>query len=101
MKTLKPILITVCLSILCGIGCSRSEMTKDKAETLFNKVGGTDEINKEAKIIFDQFGTNISTVIYGNSLTNFPAISSLAGSVFLQTNSGWSTCIEIPFGSHS
>ena len=75
-------------------------MTKDKAAALFNKVGGADEISEEAKAVFDHFGTNVSTVIYGKSLTNFLAISSLGSSVFLQTNSGWSPCIEIPFGSH-
>jgi hypothetical protein len=75
-------------------------MTKEKAEALFNKVGGVDEINKEGRALFDHYGTNVSTVIYVISLTNFPAISLLARSVFLQTNPGWSAHIGIPFGSH-
>jgi hypothetical protein len=75
-------------------------MTKTQISEMFDKVGGVDKINQEAKIIFNHYGTNISIVIYGQQLTNFPAISSLSSSVFLQTNSGWSTHIEIPFGSH-
>jgi hypothetical protein len=99
MKTLRQISTAVCLGILCGLGCGRSEMTKDKAEALFNEVGGAREIDREAKAIFDHLGTNVSTAIYGESLTKFLAISSLASSVFLQTNPGWSTHIEMPFGS--
>jgi hypothetical protein len=97
MKVLKLISSAI---VLCGLGCSRSEMTKAQVSEMFDKAGGGDKINQEAKIIFDQYGTNISTVIYGQQLTNFPAISLLSSSVYLQTNSGWSTCVEIPFGSH-
>ncbi len=51
---------------------------------MFDKAGGVDKINQEAKIIFSEFGTNISTVIYGQELTNFPAISSIVSSVFFK-----------------
>jgi len=75
-------------------------MTTAQAKKMFEKAGGLEKVNQEAKVIFDLFGTNESTVIYGQSLTNFPAISSLGSPIFLQTNSGWSTHIEIPFGNH-
>ncbi|MGA2028722.1 MAG: hypothetical protein ABSG87_01425 [Verrucomicrobiota bacterium] len=97
---MKLISSAICMGIVCGLGCGRSEMTKAQVSEMFDKAGGADKINQEAKIIFNHYGTNISTVIYGQQLTNFPAISSLSSSVFLQTNSGWSTCIEIPIGSH-
>jgi hypothetical protein len=100
MKILKPTFILVCIGILCGFGCGRPEMTTAQASKLFENAGGLEKVNQEAKIIFERYGTNVSTVIYGQSLTNFPAISSLCSSVFLQTNSGSSTHIEIPFGTH-
>jgi hypothetical protein len=101
MKILKPISIIVCLNILCGFGCGRSEMTKTQVAGMFDKVGGVDKVNQEAKIIFDRFGTNESKVIFGADLTNFPAISSLGKPIFLQNNfSNWSAHVEIPFGTH-
>jgi len=101
MKILKPTFILVCIGIFCGFGCGRPEMTTTQANKLFENAGGLEKINQEAQIIFKSYRTNVATVIYGQSLTNFPAISSFGGSIFFQTNnSGWSTHIEIPFGTH-
>ena len=100
----KPILIGVvmiCLGLFCELGCMRSEMTNAQVTEMFDKAGGVDKVNREAKIIFDRFGTNESKVIFGSDLTNFPAISSLGKPFFLQNNfSNWSAHIEIPFGTH-
>jgi hypothetical protein len=100
----KPILIRVviiCLGLFCELGCVRSEMTNAQAVEMFDKAGGVDKVNQEAKIIFDRFGTNESKVIFGSDLTNYPAISSLGKPFFLQNNfSNWSAHIEIPFGTH-
>ena len=100
----KPIIIGVaiiCLGLFCELGCMRSEMTHAQIAEMFDKAGGVDKVNQEAKIIFDRFGTNESKEVFGSDLTNFPAMSSLGKPFFLQNNiSNWSACIEIPFGTH-
>jgi hypothetical protein len=53
------------------------DMTKEKAQQLFETVGGVDEVNRETKVLFDQLGTNEWTFLYPQDLTNSPAISSL------------------------
>jgi hypothetical protein len=53
------------------------EMTPEKAQKLFETVGGVNEIDREAKMLFDQLGTNDWTFLFPQGLTNTPAISSL------------------------
>jgi hypothetical protein len=53
------------------------EMTQEKAQRLFETVGGVNEVNREAKVLFNQLGTNEWTFLYPQDLTNSPAISSL------------------------
>jgi hypothetical protein len=90
-----------CTGFIYYSGCGRSEMTSAQVTEMFDKAGGVDKANQEAKIIFGRFGTNESKVIFGSDLTNFPAISSLGKPLFLQNNSSnWSAHIEIPFGPH-
>jgi len=103
MKILNLISITVCLVFLCGLGCGRSEATKAQAMEMFDKAGGVDKVNQEAKILFERLGTNESKEIFGSDLTSFPVISSLGKPFFLQNKNnppGWSAHIEILFGSH-
>jgi hypothetical protein len=91
------------MGVICNLGCGRSEMTSAQVTEMFDKAGGVDKVNQEAKIIFDRFGTNESKNIYGSELTNFPAISSLGETVFFQNKNnppGWSAHIGIPFGTH-
>jgi len=71
---------------------------------MFDEAGGVDKVNQEAKILFERFGTNETMEIYGPSLTNFPALSTLGRPLFLKNQNkppGWSTHIDIPFGSQS
>jgi hypothetical protein len=84
MKTAKAIVflgVIICLGILCGLGCGRSEMTKTRAIEMFDKVGGVDKVNQEAKVIFDRFGTNNPDFLSESDLKDFPAISALGNSV--------------------
>jgi hypothetical protein len=99
MKTLKPILIIICLVILCGPGCGRSVMTNDQVMARFEKAGGVDAVNKEAEVIFSVFGSNGAIFLqdhgvsalrdYPEIITNhpevksFPAIFSLGDFVML------------------
>jgi hypothetical protein len=53
------------------------EMTVEKAQKLFEKVGGVNEINREARMLFDKLGTNDWAFLLPEDLTNTPAISSL------------------------
>jgi hypothetical protein len=53
------------------------EMTPEKAQKLFETVGGINEVNREAKILFDRLGTNNWTFLSPQDLTNSPSISSL------------------------
>ena len=53
------------------------EMTPEKAQKFFETVGGVNEVNREAKLLFKQLGTNDLMVLFPQDLTNAPAISSL------------------------
>jgi hypothetical protein len=53
------------------------EMTPEKAQKFFETVGGVNEVNREAKLLFNQLGTNDLMFLYPQDLTNAPAISSL------------------------
>jgi hypothetical protein len=50
------------------------EMTPEKAQKLFERAGGIDEVNREAKALFDKLGTNDWTFLYPEDLTKSPAI---------------------------
>jgi hypothetical protein len=50
------------------------EMTPEKAQKLFEIAGGIDEVNREAKALFDKLGTNDWTFLYPEDLTNSPAV---------------------------
>jgi len=114
MNALKPILIAVCLGVLCELGCGRSE---SETKALFDKVGGVAEVNKEAKIIFEIFGTNEVYGLQGfgkpmlgyypEVMTNhpdikdFPALFALGKSVMLLGGATNQTAlIKINFGTH-
>jgi hypothetical protein len=53
------------------------EMTPEKAQKLFETVGGINEVNQEARILFDKLGTNDWAFLFPQDLTNAPAIFSL------------------------
>jgi hypothetical protein len=53
------------------------DMTPEKAQRLFETVGGIYEVDREARVLFDQLGTNDWTFLYSQDLTNSPAIASL------------------------
>src|ERR1019366_3912030 len=87
------------------------EMTKEKAQKLFETVGGVNEVNREAKVLFDQLGTNEWTFLYLQDLTNSPAISSMysickkySGREYSGTSVGIfpdnGRHMEIKFGNH-
>jgi hypothetical protein len=87
------------------------EMTPEKAQKLFETVGGVNEVNREASMLFDQLGTNEWTFLFPQDLTNAPAISSLCSickNYSGRDYSGTSVAIfpengrhiEIKFGNH-
>jgi hypothetical protein len=87
------------------------EMTKEKAQKLFETVGGVNEVNREARVLFDQLGTNDWTFLFPQDLTNAPAISSqysICKNYSGREYSGTSVAIfpengryiEIKFGNH-
>lgn len=86
-------------------------MTPEKAQKLFESVGGLNEVNREAKMLFDRFGTNDGKFLYPENLTNTPAISSLYticekysgkkyGGTSMTIYSANSRRLEIKFGNH-
>jgi len=85
----------ICLGLFCELGCMRSEMTNAQVAEMFDKAGGVDKVNEEAKIIFERLGTNESKEIFGSDLTNFPVISSLGKPFFLQNKN------NPPAGQHT
>ena len=87
------------------------EMTPEKAQKLFETVGGINEVNREAKTLLNQPRMNDWTFLDPQDLTNSPAISSLFSlcenysgedysgtSVAISPDSG--RHIEIKFGNH-
>jgi hypothetical protein len=81
----------------------RSEMTNAQVTEMFDKAGGVDKVNREAKIIFDRFGTNNPDFLSESDLKDFPAISALGNSVgtFLQpTVVTFHQSIKIDFPPH-
>lgn len=101
---MKPPMVMAILLVLIFLGltgCSPSKMTQEQALEMFAKAGGIQRVNQEAKIIFDRFGTNESTELFGLALTNYPTLSALGKPLFIQAGTnGYSSRIEIPFGSH-
>lgn len=86
-------------------------MTPEKAQMLFESVGGLNEVNREAKMLFDRFGTNDGKFLYPENLTNTPAISSLYsicesysgkkyGGTSIAIYSANGRRLEIKFGNH-
>jgi hypothetical protein len=87
------------------------DMTPEKAQRLFETVGGVNEVNREARVLFDQLGTNDWTFLFPQDLTNAPVISSLYSTCEIysgQKYSGTSLAIfpedgrhiEMKFGNH-
>jgi hypothetical protein len=114
MKALMPMSLVLFVGVFCGLGCGRSE---SETRALFDKVGGVAEINKEAKTIFEMFGTNEVRILqegglsalsyYPEAMTNhpdikgFPAIFALGKSVMLLGGATNQTVmININFGTH-
>ena len=52
-------------------------MTPEKAQKLFERVGGVNEINREASALLNQWGGNNSKFLDESELTKAPAIYSL------------------------
>ena len=87
------------------------EMTQEKAQKLFETVGGIDAVNREARILFDRFATNDWRFLDSKDLAKTPAISSLysicenySGKTYSGTSMTFDPQdgrrIEIKFGNH-
>lgn len=87
------------------------EMTPDKAQKLFQSVGGITKVNQEAGTLFDQMGTKDWRFLDAKDLTNCPAISALysicenySGENYSGTSATFypdsGRYIEIKFGNH-
>ncbi len=53
------------------------EMTPEKAQKLFERAGGVNEINREASALLNQWGGDNFKILYESELTKSPAIYSL------------------------
>ena len=81
-SALKIISVFVCIVIVLvsanGLGFLwHPKMTAGKVLKRIDKAGGLNELNQEARIIFDRFGTNEWRFLYEDDLKNCPAISAL------------------------
>ncbi len=119
MKISKATLIFVmltCLGVLCESGCSPPKMTKSQIMEMFDKAGGVEKVNAEAKVVFEIFSTNEVYVLQDYhvphlqdypeikshpEITNFPAIFALGDVVMVQRGLPPSVPeIYIRFGVH-
>lgn len=87
------------------------EMTQEKAQKFFETVGGVDTVNREARVLFDRFGTNEWKFLFAEDLKDTPAISTLRskcenysgkkyGGTGMEISSEGGTHIQISFGNH-
>jgi len=94
--------VIILLGIALGPGCSRREVTATEVAEMFERVGGVEKVSKEARAIFDRFGTNEFRFIYDQDLREFPAIAALGNSVGIYPKaSGVPANIRIRFGPHA
>jgi hypothetical protein len=123
MKVLRIILISFSLLVILAIGGilflnRHAVITYDQVMARFEKAGGVDEVNKEAEIIFNIFGTNDVFVLqeFGiphlndcpemkkyPEIKNFPAIFALGDVVMVQGGSLNNAAPEIyvRYGKHN
>lgn len=73
--------VSICLIItfmaLLAAGGRPTTMTKEKALTLFAKVGGVNKANQEANTFFKKVGTNEPSFFLEVNRTNYPALCGL------------------------
>ncbi len=50
------------------------EMTPEKVQKLFTAAGGIEEVDREARGLFDKFGAKDGTFLYPEDLSNAPAV---------------------------
>jgi hypothetical protein len=97
---LLPVFAATALCITLGTGCG-AKPSQAQVIDMFQKAGGIEVVNRESAQLFQRFGTNDSRVIYGSELTNYPKLSSIGKTLFLQMSTSDSSArIEIPIGSH-
>jgi hypothetical protein len=109
-RAVKIISVFVCIVIILvlanGLGFLwHPKMTARTVLKRIDKVGGLNELNQEAKIIFDRYGTNEWKFLNESDLKDFPAISALGNSVGIFPESADDptkvpTHIRIRYGSH-
>jgi hypothetical protein len=109
-SVLKIISVFICIVIVLVLADTlgflwHPKMNAEKMLKRVDNVGGLNELNQEAKIIFDRFGTNEWKCLDESDLKNFPAISALGNSVGIFPESAddptkVSTHIRIRYGSH-
>jgi hypothetical protein len=76
-----------------------AEMTPEKAQKLFETVGGVNEVNREAKVLFDQLGTNVPAISSLYSICkNYSGKDYSGTSMAIFPENG--RHIEIKFGNH-
>lgn len=93
----------IAIGFLYDLGCRSPETKKKRAMELFEKVGGVDKINHEARNIFDQFIVHSKEAKFlGESdLKAAPAISMIGSSVGTYPQSSeFPAHIRIRYGSH-
>jgi hypothetical protein len=120
MKTiLKTLVVLIGLYVLLVVSLnvysyfqkrSVPEMTPEKAQKLFETAGRINEVNREAKVLLNKFGTNDWAFLHSQDLTNLPAILSLYNSLENYSGSAYGPFvaifpengrhIEIKFGNH-
>jgi len=81
--------------ILLTIGGRPTVMTPEKAAQLFDKVGGIDKVQQEAKAFFNQAGTNYYW-LHQTDKTKYPALSALGQSISIDGEQK----IIVKFGGH-
>ena len=90
------------LGVLLQAGCGHPETTMSQVGEMFEKVGGIEKVNTEARAMFARFGTNELRFVYDQDLKDFPAIAALGNSVGIYpATSGLAANIRIRFGSHA
>jgi hypothetical protein len=82
-------------------GCSRKESLKERADKLFQKSGGVEQVRAEAARLFSRFGKTESQFLSDSELQKFPAIAALGNMVeYRAADDVGPAQIMIRYGSH-
>ena len=102
LKSAMLVQMVMCLAT----GCTKTGMTESQATDLIKRAGGLGDLNRDAQKMFAKYGTKEMNFIFGDDLTNYPALATLVDASSTRDVAiigGSPSCpaqIQLSFGPH-